>query len=132
MNPQDRTDALFVASAALVGGAAGWGLWYALGAVRAGADAPTVPPMTFTGGSSRPPPPAVLPGLSGWKYTARSSPGITSLAVGLLGASYGTTKEVTIDGIDYLARVEPHYDNHPHGWTGPPYWHTGVSVYERA
>lgn len=44
------------------------------------------------------------------------------------GASIGLRYSAAIDGKQYLAQNEWHYDNHPKG-NGPPFLHSGVTLY---
>ena len=46
----------------------------------------------------------------------------------LLSGDFGTMTPFKVDGLKYMARVEPHY--HPPGFKGGPNgWHKGVTVY---
>lgn len=43
-------------------------------------------------------------------------------------AAIGMRYSAAVDGKQYLAQCEWHFDNHPKGG-GPPYWHMGSTIY---
>lgn len=66
---------------------------------------------------------------SGFKPLTSVPQGINGIAKGFLNEEFGTMIPFTLEGIKYMARVEPHY--HPPGYKGGPNgWHKGVTVYE--
>lgn len=68
---------------------------------------------------------------AGYRVVRVVTPEITAKAIEVKNkiniVGYGYTEEF---GKKYLARVEPHYDNHPKNG-GDAYWHPGVTVYEK-
>ena len=69
------------------------------------------------------------------------TPAVGQVAKSLLGGEFGTTTPFTIDGHQFMARVEPHYHQPPPAGTPPeeqrkypkPWgWHKGVTVYKSA
>lgn len=75
---------------------------------------------------ARPPAPASLPDLAGWRPLRDVTPAAAALGLDVLRSAldYGATVERGA----LLARVEPHYDDHAGGGER---WHRGVTVYER-
>lgn len=111
------------------------GAWASFGLALAGAIAAAVSGASSSSSSSssstRPPPPTHLGSLPGWRLATDVTPAVTAFASSVLrsGLAYGETLVRTIDGRQYLARVEPHYDDHAGGGVR---WHRGVTVYEKA
>jgi hypothetical protein len=66
---------------------------------------------------------------NGYKpITGKVPAGIGAIAKKLLKNSYGTMTPFELNGIKYMARIEPHY--HPLDYkSGPTGWHKGVTVY---
>ena len=98
----------------------------------------------MTKGAALPPPPVILPSLpSGWvSGEGRVTPAVVKKARETLGLgfTYGQGRVLEVDSRVFAFRVEPHFDNHPKLKPGqratdpdapPPYWHPGVSVWER-
>jgi hypothetical protein len=66
---------------------------------------------------------------AGYRALTSVSPDVGKVAKSLLGNDFGTMIPFTLNGINYMARLEPHY--HPPGFKGGPNgWHKGVTVYE--
>ena len=67
----------------------------------------------------------------GYQSLSKVTPKLRSLAQKLLAA---TKEEVGItyieDGVEYLLKLDLHFDNHPKPQS-EPYWHPGVSVYKK-
>jgi hypothetical protein len=80
-----------------------------------------------------PPPPVNVPTPVGWEHLpdSKSSPDIVKFAQGVLagGHPYGYFEETTINGHQYAAIVEPHWDNHV---SANYKWHPGVSILKRS
>ena len=66
---------------------------------------------------------------AGYKALTGTIPqGVGAMARQLLSGDFGTMTPFKVDGLKYMARVEPHY--HPPGFKGGPNgWHKGVTVY---
>jgi len=66
---------------------------------------------------------------AGFKPLTAPSAEVARIAKSLLGNDFGTLIPFSIEGIKYMARLEPHY--HPPGFKGGPNgWHKGVTVYQ--
>ena len=82
---------------------------------------------------SLPPMPSNLRGYktgapNGFMTLKSPSRAVTQKAQDLLKNKMGDEFNFSIEGINYFARLEPHY--HPPGYkSGPNGWHKGVSVY---
>ena len=80
---------------------------------------------------SYPPPPAPLLGPPSGYTSGKSLPSaVVQHAVAVLNDSsfqYGDTDVQSYNGVDYIHRVEPHYDDHVGGVLK---WHRGVSVFQ--
>lgn len=65
----------------------------------------------------------------GYKSLTSVTPAVAKIAATLLHNEFGTMIPFTLNGIQYMARLEPHY--HPPGFKGGPNgWHKGVTVYQ--
>jgi len=80
---------------------------------------------------SRPDPPApLLPPPAGYTFGKSLPSAVVAHAREVLNDSsfqYGDTDTQTVNGVDYIHRVEPHYDDHAGGGLR---WHRGVTVYQ--
>lgn len=78
-----------------------------------------------------PPPPApLLPPPSGYTFGSNLPSAVVARAREVLNDSsfgYGDTSVQRVNGIDYIHRIEPHYDDHVGGVLK---WHRGVTVYQ--
>ena len=67
----------------------------------------------------------------GYKPLKSTIPEVGKVAKSLLANNFGTMIPFSIDNVNYMARVEPHY--HPPGFkNGPEGWHKGITVYQQS
>jgi len=83
-----------------------------------------------------PPPPVTVPIPAGWVHLSKVPHAVQLFAAEVLKQvkptappPYGYFEQRTIDGTDYAAIIEPHYDNHV---SEDFRWHPGVSILGKA
>lgn len=84
-----------------------------------------------------PPPPVTVPTPAGWVHLGKVPHAVAVFAKGVFDAKvkptapppYGYFEQRTIDGTEYAAIIEPHYDNHV---SEDFRWHPGFSILGRA
>ena len=70
----------------------------------------------------------ITPAVQGFAKAALSQFGQVSKKKGE-AASIGMRYSAVVDGKEYLSQCEWHFDNHPKGGKGDPFWHMGSSIF---